>query len=74
MGSISSEVLCSIRKLENCTELTQLDRRTRRLMRMPNVLHPKSKFERLYILRKYSGKGLEGVEEAVKLENVGLEN
>ena len=41
---------------------------------MPNVLHPKSKFDRLYILRKYSGKGLEGVEEAVKLENVGLEN
>ena len=74
MGSISSEVLCSIHKLENCTELTQLYRRTRMLMAMLNVLHPESNVDCLYIPGKYSGRGLEGVEEAVKLKNVALEN
>ena len=54
--------------------MTQLDRRTRRLMTMHNVLHPKSNVDRLYIPRKEGGRGLQGVEEAVKVTNLGLEN
>ena len=58
----------------NCTELTQLDRRARKLMTMHNALHPKSNVDRLYISRNEVGRGLHGVEEAVKLINLGLEN
>ena len=58
----------------NCTELTQLDRRTRKLMTMHNALHPKSNVDRLYIPKKEGGRGLQGGEEAVKLTNLGLEN
>ena len=58
----------------NCTELTQLDRRIRKLMIMHNALHPKSNVDRLYIPRKEGGRGLQGVEEAVKVTNLGLEN
>ena len=58
----------------NCTELTQLDRRTRKLMRMHNALHPKSNVDRLYIPRREGGRGLQGVEETVKVKNLGLEN
>ena len=55
----------------NCAELTQLDRRTRKLMTMHNVLHPKSNADRLYIPRKDGGRGLQGVEETLK---IGLQN
>ena len=58
----------------NCTELTQLDRRTTRLMTMHNARHPKSNIDRLYIPRKEGGGGLQGVEETVKVTNLGLEN
>ena len=54
----------------NCTELTQLDRRTRKLMTMHNALHPKSNVDRLYIPRKEGGRGLQGVEEVVKMTNL----
>ena len=50
----------------NCTELTQLDRRNKKLMTMHNALHPKSNIDRLYISRKEGGRGLQGIEEAVK--------
>ena len=33
----------------NCAELTQLDRRTRKLITMHKALHPKSNVDRLYI-------------------------
>ena len=58
----------------NCTELTQLDRRTRELMTMHCALHPKSNVDRLYIPRNEGGRGLEGVEEPVNVTNLGLEN
>ena len=41
---------------------------------MHNVLHPKSNVDRLYIPRREGGRGLQGVEEAVKVTNLGLEN
>ena len=58
----------------NCAELTQLDRRTRKLMTMHKALHPKSNVDRLYITRKEDGRRLKGVEEIVNLTNLGLEN
>ena len=58
----------------NCTELTQLDRRNRKLMTMHNTLPPKSNVDRLYISRKVGGRGLQGIEEAVKFKKLGLEN
>ena len=58
----------------NCTELTQLDRITRKLMTMHDTLHPKSNVDRLNIPRKEGGRGLQDVKETVKLTNLGLEN
>ena len=58
----------------NCRELTQLHRRTRKLMTIHNALHPKSNVDRLCILRNEGGRGLQGVEEIVKVTNLGLEN
>ena len=43
-------------------------------MTMHNALHPKSNVDCLYILRKEGGRGLEGVEETVRVTNLGLEN
>ena len=43
-------------------------------MTIHNALRPKSNVDRLYIPRKEGGRGLQGVEEAVKLTNLGLEN
>ena len=54
--------------------MTQLDRRTRKLMTMRNALHPKSNVDHLFIPRKEGGGGLQGVKETVNLTNLGLEN
>ena len=43
-------------------------------MTMHNARHPKSNIDRLYIPRKEGGGGLQGVEETVKVTNLGLEN
>ena len=43
-------------------------------MTMHNALHPRSNVDRLYIPMKEGGRGFYGVEEAVKLTNLGLEN
>ena len=41
---------------------------------MHNALHSKSNIDRLYIPRKECGRGLQGVNETVKVTNLGLEN
>ena len=43
-------------------------------MTMHNALHPKSNIDHLYIPRKEGGRGLQGVDETVKVTNLGLEN
>ena len=58
----------------NCAKLTQLDRGTRKLMTIHNALHVKSNVDRLYIPRKKSVTGLQGVKETVNLTNLRLEN
>ena len=59
----------------SCTaRVTQLDRRTIKLVTMRNALHPKSNAHLLYIPKKEGGRRLQGVEETVKVTNLGLEN
>ena len=79
-GNIIKEInICAISLLRysaafidlNCTELTQLDRRTRKLMTMHNALHPKSNVHGLNIRKKEGGRGLQGVEETVQMTNLG---
>ena len=53
-------------------ELKQLDRRTRKLLKMHKGLHPKSNVNRLYISRKEGGRGLLNVEDTVHLAIIGL--
>ena len=53
-------------------EMEQLDRQTRKLMTMPNALHPKSNVDRLYLPRKDEGRGLLGVEDTVNIAKVSL--
>ena len=72
MGSVYFEVLRSIHRL--LYVMIQLDRRTRKLMKMHNALHPKSNSDRLYIPRKEGGKGMESVKETINVTNLGLEN
>ena len=43
-------------------------------MPMHNALYPKSNVDCLYIPRKEGGRGLQGVEETVKLKKLGLES
>ena len=42
----------------SCAELTQLDRRTRKLMTLYNTFHPKCNVDRFYIPWKEGGRGL----------------
>ena len=46
-------------------ELKQMDRRTRKLMTMNKVLHPRDDVNRLYVSRKEDGRGLTSTEESV---------
>ena len=43
-------------------------------MTIHNALHPKSHVDRLYILRKEGGTGLQGVKETANFTNLGLES
>ena len=54
-------------------EIQQLDRKTRKLLTMHGVLHPKSNVDRLYIPRKEGGRGLLNVEDVINLPVIGLE-
>ena len=47
----------------NCAEMTQLDRRTRKLMTMHNARHPKSNLDHLYTPRNKGGRRLQGVKK-----------
>ena len=46
-------------------ELRQMHQRTRKLMTMPKVLHPRDDVDRLYIPRKEGGRGLASIEDSV---------
>ena len=46
-------------------ELRQMDQRTRKLMTMRKVLHPRDDVDRLYVPRKEGGRGLACIEDSV---------
>ena len=46
-------------------ELERMDERTRKLMTMRKILHPKDDVNRLYLSRKEEGRGLASIEDSV---------
>ena len=56
------------------SELKKIDTKTRKLLNMQKMLHPKAGVERLYIPRKDGGRGLIDVETAFKTATIGLDH
>ena len=54
-------------------ELEELDRRTRKLMTMYGVHHPKADVDRLYLQRCEGGRSLLGLEDCAQVEVYSLE-
>ena len=55
-------------------ELKQMDQRTRKLMTMHKVLHPRDAVDRLYVFRKEGGRGLASIEDTVDASIQRLED
>ena len=55
-------------------ELKQMDQRTRKLMTMHKVLHPRDDVDRLYVSRKDGGRGLASIEDSVDASIQRLED
>ena len=72
IGSISSDMLCSIHRLELC--ITVIARSRTKNQTINNKLRPKNNIDHVYIPRKVCGRGLQGIEETVNLTNLRLEN
>ena len=51
-------------------EIKELDRSTRKQIIACRVLHPKSNVMRIYVKRRYGGRGLISVEESAKLRSI----
>ena len=49
-------------------ELKSLDRKTRKLLTIHGMFHPRSDIDRLYVPRKRGGRGLMGCEDCVRAE------
>ena len=54
------------------SELEEIDRRTRKVMTMSKVLHPRRDVDRLYVSRMEGGRGLIGCKMCVKAEENSL--
>ena len=57
----------------NKNELQEMDRKTKKFMKMNKELHPRSGATRLHVSRKNGRKGLIGCENNVKSEDNGLD-
>ena len=53
-------------------EICQLDRKTRKMMTMHGMLHPRANVARLYLPRDEGGRGLISAEECIRIEEHGL--
>ena len=51
------------------SELKKIDTKTRKLLNVHKMLHPKADVERLYVPRKDGGRGMTAVETAFKTNN-----
>ena len=56
------------------SELKKIDTKTRKVLNMHNMLHPKADVERLYLPRRDAGRGLIEVETAFKTATIGLDH
>ena len=56
----------------NTDELKTLDKRTRKIMAMHGVVHPKSDVDSLYLSRELGGKGLISCEGSKRMEENNL--
>ena len=56
------------------SELKRIDTKTRKLLNMHKMLHPKADVERLYFPRKDGERGLIEVETAFKIATIGLDH
>ena len=56
------------------SEVKKIDTKTRKLLNMHKMLHPKADVERLYTPRKDGGRGLIEVETAFKIATIGLDH
>ena len=65
MGSVSSEILCSILTLEQ-SWINQAQLGRKKLLTMHGALHPLSKIDPFCIPRKQGGWGLQGIKETLK--------
>ena len=54
------------------SELSSIDRKTRKTLTMYGAMHPKSDVDRLYITRKEGGRGLSSIKYSVKGEENSL--
>ena len=50
------------------SELAELGRKTRKLLTIQGVLHPRSNVSRLYLPRREGGRGLISAEDAINTE------
>ena len=53
-------------------DLMQVDRKTRKIMTMNRMLHPRSNVGRLYLPRREGGRGLLGIQDCVEQEEMNL--
>lgn len=56
----------------NLDEIKQLDRKTRKLLTINGMLHPRADVERLYVKREHGGRGLRQLEAAYNNANYNL--
>ena len=53
-------------------DLKKMDRKTRKLLTMAKMHHPKADKDRLYLSRKFGGRGLVQIERSYKTTTIGL--
>ena len=56
------------------SELKKIDTKSRKLLNMHKMVHPKADVERLYLPRQDRGRGLLEVETAFKAATIGLDH
>ena len=54
-------------------EIRQLDRKTRKLLTLQRMHHPKADMDRMYLLRNEGGRGLIQLQTAYKTASIGLD-
>ena len=54
-------------------EIRQLDRKTRKLLTLQRMHHPKADMDRMYLLRSEGGRGLIQLQTAYKRATIGLD-